>query len=87
MTMPRFQLHPTNESLDLPCNEDDTPVTSLPCKWKPPKKRKENTLPIEQAQFEKHTYGKPNKRKLALLNDFDPRPIQYRGTAKNNLPT
>jgi len=85
--MPRFQLHPLNESLHFPSLEDDTPVTSLPCQWKPPKKRKESTLPIEQAQFEKHTYGKMKKRKLALLNNFDPRPAQYRGTAANNLPT
>ena len=40
-----------------------------------------------QAQFEKHTYGKTKTRKLALLNDFDPQPVQYRGTAKSNLPT
>ena len=67
--------------------DDDTPITSLPCQWKPPKKRKESTLPIAQAQFEKQTYGKTKMRKLALLNDFDPWPVQYRGTAKNNLLT
>ena len=71
MTGPQCQLLPPNESLHFSSTEDDTPVTSLPCKWKPPKKRKESTSPIGQAQFEKHTYGKPIKQRLALLNDFD----------------
>ena len=26
------------------------------------------------------------KRKIELLEDFDPRPLEFRGTAKNNLP-
>ena len=85
--MPRFQLHPPNESLYFSSLDDDTPITSLQCQWKPPKKKKGSTLPIAQAQFEKHTYGKAKTRKLALLNDFDPLPVQYRGTAKNNCPT
>ena len=67
--------------------DDETPVTSLPCQWKPPKQRKESTLPIAQARFEKHTFGKTKKRKYSLLEDFDPRPTQYRGTAKDHMPT
>lgn len=66
--------------------DNETPVTSLPCQWKAPKKRKESTLPIAQATFEKHVFGKI-KRKYALLENFDPRPIQYRGTAKDHLPS
>ena len=67
--------------------DDKTPVSSLPCQWKPPKQRKESTLPIAQARFEKHTFGKTKKRKYSLLEDFDPRPTQYRGTAKDHMPT
>ena len=45
LTPASFQLRAT-----LPCandsdDEESTPVTSLPCQWKPPKKRKESTLP------------------------------------------
>jgi len=76
-----------SESQHFSSLEDDIPVTSLPCQWKPPKQRKESTLPMAQAQFEKHTYGKTKKQRLALLDDFDPRSMKYRGTAANNLPT
>ena len=65
----------------------EAPVTSLPCQWKAPKKRKESTLPIAQATFEKHVFGKVKKRHFHHLENFDPRPIQYRGTAKNYLPS
>ena len=67
------------------CNDDDleVPVTSLPCQWKPPKKRKESTLQIADAIFEKHDYEKPVKLKVMSLKDFDPRPPQFRGTAKD----
>ena len=65
--------------------DDETPITSLPCQWKAPKKRKESTLPIAQVKFEKHTYGKTKTRKYDLLENFDPQPTQYRGTAKDHL--
>ena len=70
------------------CNDDDpeVPVTSLLCQWKPPKKRKESTLQIADATFEKYDYEKPVKRKVTTLKDFDPRPPQFRGTAKDQLP-
>ena len=80
LTSPQFQLRPltsgTTSALVDDLN-DETPVTSLPCQWKPPKQRKESTLPIAQAKFEKHTFGKTKKRKYTLLDDFDPRPTQY----------
>lgn len=45
------------------CSDDDQepealPVTSLPCQWKPPRKRKHSTLPIAETTFEKHNYAK-----------------------------
>ena len=49
--------------------DDETPITSLPCQWKVPKKRKESTLPIAQVKFEKHAYGKPKTRQYDLLED------------------
>ena len=42
---------------------------------------------MAEAKFEKHTFGKTKKRKYTLLEDFDPRPSHYRGTAKDHLPT
>ena len=42
---------------------------------------------MAEAKFQKHTFGKTKKREYALLDDFDPRPTQYRGTAKDHLPT
>ena len=37
--------------------------------------------------FEKYVYGKVKKRQLEPLEDFDPRPDKFKGTAKNYLPT
>ena len=64
---------------------DALPVTSFPCQWKPPRKRKESTLKMSEARFEKHTYGKARKLTLSSLEDFDPRPLEYRETANNEL--
>ena len=36
--------------------------------------------------FEKLVYGKVKKRQLEPLEDFDPRPDKFKGTAKNSLP-
>ena len=41
---------------------------------------------MSEATFTKHTYDKTKKRKLKLLEDFDPRPLEFRGTATNHLP-
>ena len=48
----------------MDCLDDETPITSLPCQWKAPKKRKESTLPIAQVKFEKHTYGKQKRESM-----------------------
>ena len=36
--------------------------------------------------FEKHTYGKTRKRTSKLAEDFDTRPLEYRGTTKDRFP-
>ena len=63
------------------------PVTSYPWQWKPPRKRKESNIKISEAKFEKHVYGTLKKRDLLSLEEFDPRPPEYRGTANAELGT
>ena len=66
--------------------EEVLPITSYACQWKAPKKRKENSLPFSEANFHKHVYGKQRKRALKPLEDFEPRPAEFRGTAKDGMP-
>ena len=61
------------------------PITSYLCQWKMPKKRKDSSIPMSTAVFEKHDY-KRKKRKVSLTEDFDPRPEECRGTASSLLP-
>lgn len=61
--------------------DEDVPVTSLACKWKAPRKRKESTLKFADANFEKHVYGRERKHHWKSIKDFDPRLIEQRGTA------
>ena len=57
MTTPQFQLRPTESPGTLLSDEEESqPVTSLPCQWKPPRKRKESTLPLAEASFAKHEF-------------------------------
>lgn len=44
-------------------------------------------MKISQTQFEKHVYGKEKKRQTELLEEFDPRPPEFKGTAAANLTT
>ena len=81
-----FQLRPNSSPANDSDDEDSTPVTSLPCQWKRPKKRKESTLPISEATFEKHDYTKPIKKKIKSVENFDPRPPQFRGLVTSQLP-
>ena len=67
--------------------EDAMPVTSYLCQWKVPKKRKESTLQMSSATFQKHDYHHQGKRKVAFTEDFDPRPSDCRGIASSLLPT
>lgn len=80
-----FQVQPSISATE-DCDDDTVPVTSLPCQWRAPKKRKESTLHIAETIFEKHDYAKPTKRKVKLLENFDPRPPEFRGDAASRLP-
>ena len=66
--------------------EETLPVTSHLCKWNVPRKRKESMIPMSEAVFQKHDYSKPMKQSFKLLEDFDPRPVECRGTASSQLP-
>ena len=81
-----LQPHPNLPSIS-DAEAECVPVTSLPCKWKAPKAKKDSTLPVASTSFEKHDYQKPVKRKVKLLNDFDPRPPEFRGQIQNRLPS
>ena len=63
--------------------EEILPVTSQLCRWNVPRKHKESTMCMSEAVFQKHEYSRPNKKPF---EDFDPRPVQYRGTAASRLP-
>lgn len=64
MTAPQFQLCPKEApGTLLSGDEESQPVTSLPCKWKPPRKRKESILPLSEASFEKHAFSKEKESK------------------------
>ena len=45
-------------------------VTSYSCKWNVPKSRKDSTIPMSEAVFEKHEYSKQRKRKIKLVEDY-----------------
>ena len=81
-----FQLKHKNPPLNDSDDEDSTPVTSLPCQWRRPRKRKESSLSISKATFEKHDYAKPAKKKIKSVEDFDPRPPQFRELINSRLP-
>ncbi len=82
MSPAKFHLQPGLPAINEE-DEEALPVTSYPCQWKEPRKRKESTLPMSQAHFEKHV---KRKRTVRPVEDFDPRPEKYRGTANNHLP-
>jgi len=66
--------------------EDEVACTSLPRAWGiPSKKRKDSTLEVSNSVFEKHDYSKPTKKRMKLIEDFDPRPSQFKGTVKANI--
>ena len=67
-------------------DEESLPCTSQPCRWKPPKKRKESVLRLSDATFVKHDYAKSEKKKIKQVEDFDPQPDSFRGTASQGLP-
>lgn len=76
-----------NASVDGNASEDEsTPCTSQLCRWKAPTKRKESTLRMSDANFQKHEYSKPVKRKIQSMEDFDPRPDSFKGSTQSRLP-
>ena len=89
MTSKNFQVSPELPSSVLVegDSEHTIPITSLLSKWNVPRVRKESNLQLSDAIFEKHDYQKPVKRKKKQIKDFDPRPEEYRGDAKQLLGT
>ena len=66
--------------------EEVASCTSLPCVWGiPSKKRKDSTIEIFSAVFEKHDYSKSVKKKVKLIEFFDPRPPEFKGTVQSCL--
>jgi hypothetical protein len=43
-------------------------------------------MTMAEAPFMKHVYGRERKRTMQALEDFDPRPAEFRGTACDCLP-
>ena len=68
-------------------NQEDLPVTSYPCQWNVPRKRKVSSAKITDVSFNKHVYGREKKHTLKPLSDFDPRPSMYRGSASDQMPS
>ena len=80
---------PGNETMNTDSSsekEEVLPVTSYACKWKVPRKHKDSAMQMADAVFHKHVYGRERKCTLKPLEDFDPRPMEYRGTANDRLP-
>ena len=68
-------------------DEEVMPCTSLPRAWGiPSKKRKDSTIEVSSAVFEKHDHARPGKKKVKLTEDFDPRPPEFKGTVQAKLP-
>ena len=65
--------------------EEALPITSYACQWKPPRKRKESTLRMSEATFHKPVYGREKRRSSKPLEEFDPRPPEYKNTAQGHL--
>ena len=62
-------------------DDEDLPVTSFACQWKEPRKRKESTLKFADADLKKHVYGRERKHHWKSIKDFDPQPVEHRGSA------
>ena len=85
----QLRLQPTCTTASTVQSDDEEevmPVTSYLCQWKVPKKRKDSSLPMSAAIFQKHDFQKQKKRSISLTEDFDPRPVEYRGNANSLLP-
>ena len=87
LKQPTLQSQPLDVAVEETDN-DEIPSTSLLCKWNVPKGTKDSKLRVSVAPFDKHDYAKPQKQKIPKVEDFDPRPrpCQFRGLARDNLP-
>ena len=68
-------------------DEEDMPVTSLSCQWKPPRKRKAAAMEVAEARFEKHEFGIIKKRNTKAIESFDPQPDEFRNQNTKRLQT
>ena len=67
-------------------DDENPPVTSLPCQWKPPRKQKAAAMKVSEAHFDKLDYGKGKKYTMECLENYDPRPEELRNTSAQRLP-
>ena len=64
-------------------DEEIMPCTFLPHAWDiPSKKRKDSTIEVSSAVFEKLDHTGPGKKKVKLIEDFDSRPPEFKGTVQ-----
>lgn len=69
-------------------SDEHLPVTSYPCLWKAPRKRKQTNVRLADASFEKHVYGRvASSKRRQSVEDFDLCPLKYRGNANTQLTT
>lgn len=87
LTSKNYQVNPELPSSALVDGDSErfTPLTSILSSWNVPRCRKESNLQMSQAIFEKKDYQR-SSRKRKQTEYFDPRPEDYRGTAKSLLP-
>ena len=60
-------------------------MTSLPCQWKPPRKRKAAAMEVAAVHFEKHELGKIKKNAAKAIESFDPRPVELKNQRAQRL--
>ena len=77
---------PTLPEISDSDSESSLTCTSGPCIWKQPKSQKESNYKYVIPNLKKHDYSKPVKQKIQHLEDYDPRPSQFKGTACSKLP-
>ena len=82
LNLPSFHLKPKLPVAAMGEEDEEVmPCTSLPRAWGiPSKKRKDSTIELSSAIFEKHDHARPGKKKIKLIEDFDPRPPEFKGT-------
>ena len=73
MTQTEFRLQAALPTSSIDDEDKVLPVTSYACQWKPPRKRKESTMKMAEAVFQKHQYDK-RKWVIEPVEHFDPRP-------------